>query len=138
MEWRALLGAVSGAGLVVGAVASIALIPWMRLFFGTLAVAMAGVAAGGSLVVWERPESLWFVVAGLGFAVAGFLLLRWGRATDQRPGPSAPDGPTHPSQLWGRSPVSLRGAVRARWSWLGSGAARIGGRAHRASERRPS
>lgn len=87
MGWRDVLGAVSGAGLVVGAVASIALIPWMRLFFGTLAVALAGVAAVGSAVVWERPESYWMLVVALGFAIVGTLLLRWGRATDQRPGP---------------------------------------------------
>ncbi len=87
MQWRDVLGAVSGVGLVVGTVASIALIPWMRLFFGTVAVAMAGVAAVGSAVVWEQPTSTWMLVAALGFALVGALLLRWGRATDQRPGP---------------------------------------------------
>lgn len=87
MEWRTVLAVVSGAALVVGTVGSIALVPWMRLFFGTLAVAMSGVAAIGSLVVWQRPESLWFLGAALGFAGVGALLLRWGRATDRRPGP---------------------------------------------------
>lgn len=87
MGWREVLSAVSGAGLVVGTVASIALIPWMRLFFGTVAAALAGVAAIGSAALWERPGSYWMLAAALGFAVVGTALLRWGRATDDRPGP---------------------------------------------------
>lgn len=66
--------------------ASVALVPWMRLLFGTLAVAMAGTAAVGSLVVWEQPESYWFLVAAVAFALVGALLLRWGRDTDDRTG----------------------------------------------------
>ena len=81
------LAVVSGVGLVVGTVASIALVPWMRLFFGTLAVAMAGIAGVGALVVWEQPESFAFLGAAVVFAVLGTVLLRWGRATDRRPGP---------------------------------------------------
>ncbi len=85
-----MLGVVSGVGLVVGTVASIALVAWMRLFFGTLAVAMAGVAAVGSLVVWERPASFTFLAVAAGFAALGAVLLRWGRATDQRPDAGPP------------------------------------------------
>jgi hypothetical protein len=87
VDWRVVLAVVSGAGLVVGTVASIALVPWMRSFFGTLGIAMAGVAAVGALVVWEQPESFAFLGAAAVFAALGAVLLRWGRATDQRPGP---------------------------------------------------
>ena len=86
MGWRNVLGIASSIGLVVGGVVSLVRFAWVRLFFGTVSVALAGVAAVDSVVLWDWPGSLWLVGAAVVFALVGAGLLWWGREADPDPG----------------------------------------------------